>query len=405
MQITWVSINEIKPYEKNPRKNAQTVEKLTRSLKEYGWQQPLVVDKDNIIIVGHARWQAAVKLGFTEVPVHRAVQLTEVQARSYRLADNRLSEDSHWNQSFLEEELAALRELEMDLSLTGFRETELSRFLKLPEESLSALNSTTPVANKSISKMGDIWLLDKHRVMCGDAANLDDVTQLMEEQKADLIFFDPPYNVNYQGGIESRRRKNIDRSLHNDDLPLEAYLNLLKNSISHASCCAVPEASLYLCCANQYLPEISQVLHAVDFSIRSVLIWAKQHFVLNYGRYKNQHESILYCHRSGQTDVWYGDNKQSTLWSFDRPAVNDLHPTMKPIELVQQAIHNSSLPGDSVLDLFGGAGSTLMACEYNQRQAFIMEIMPQYVDVIVRRWQNMTQKIALSAQDGRAFPG
>ncbi|MFT3741104.1 MAG: ParB N-terminal domain-containing protein [Gammaproteobacteria bacterium] len=182
MQITWMPIGDIKPYEKNPRKNSRTVEKLVQSIKEYGWQQPLVVDKDNVLIVGHARWRAAVKLGLAEVPVHRALALTEVQARSYRLADNRLSEESSWDQNFLTEELAALRELEMDLSLTGFRETELSRLLELPQEPVLNLNSTK--TDQPISKPGDIWLLGNHRVMCGNAANLDDVAQLMQDQKA-----------------------------------------------------------------------------------------------------------------------------------------------------------------------------------------------------------------------------
>ena len=238
--------------------------------------------------------------------------------------------------------------------------------------------------------------------MCGDAAILQNVEQLMDGQKANLIFTDPPYNVNYQGGIKNRR-KGKSRTVCNDDLPLEAYYQLLQNALSHAAACSQPEASLYLCHSDQHLAGLQSVLAAADFTVRAVLVWAKQHFVLNYSRYKTQHEPILYCHRIGQTDIWYGDNKQSTLWSFDRPMSSDLHPTMKPIALIQQALHNSSLPGDRVLDLFGGSGSTLIACHHSQRMAYMMEIQPNYVDVIVRRWQLQTQGTAVLANDGRSF--
>ncbi len=399
MQINWISPDQIRPYENNPRKNTTTVEKLTKSLSTYGWQQPIVVDKDNIIIVGHARWQAAQKLKMAQVPVLCATNLTDAQVRSYRLADNRLSDESRWDTKGLSEELAALQELDIDLSLTGFRESELTQLLGSTDEISLDPDSINPADKKVISQLGDIWLLGSHRLMCGDATNPEQVQQLMDGQKADLIFTDPPYNVSYQGGPKARR-KGGRRDVYNDDLPSDAYYQLLENALCQMAMHAEPEASLYLCHADQHLPALQAVLVAADYSVRNVLIWAKQHFVLNFGRYKTQHEPILYCHRTGQTDTWYGDNRQSTLWCFDRPVNSDLHPTMKPIALIEQALHNSSLPGDRVMDLFGGSGSTLMACHYNQRNAFVMEIQPRYVDVIIRRWQLQTQGTATLVADG-----
>ena len=334
MQITWMPINQIQPYDKNPRKNHRTVEKLIQSLKEYGWQQPIVVDIQNVIIVGHARWQAAVKLGMVEVPVSCAADLTETQVRSYRLADNRLSEESSWDAKFLSEELAALHELNIDLSLTGFRETEINHLIGAVGEIIVDPDNLLPMQSQAVTQPGDVWLLGYHRLMCGDASNEEHVATLMDGQKANLIFTDPPYNVNYQGGVKDRQKKTRNRALYNDDLPLEVYLSMLQAALTHAATYSEPEASLYLCHADHHIAALKSVLTAADFDVRSVLIWAKQHFVLNYARYKTQHEPILYCHRRGQTDVWYGDNKQSTLWCFDKPTKSDLHPTMKPVGLI-----------------------------------------------------------------------
>ncbi len=402
MQIHWLAPNQIRAYEKNPRKNTTTIEKLAKSLSEYGWQQPIVVDKDDIIIVGHARWQAAQKLGMDKVPVFRAIDLNEAQVRSYRLADNRLSEESKWDFKSLSEELTALRELDADLSLTGFRETELSQLLGKSMEIAIDPDSVTLAMDKAVSQRGDIWQLGSHRVMCGDATVQADVEQLMDGQSANLIFTDPPYNVDYKGGVKNRR-KGKSRSIYADNLPLEVYYQLLQAALNNMADYSEPEASLYLCNVDQHLPALHTVLTNADFCVRAILVWAKQHFVLNYSRYKTQHEPILYCHRIGQTDTWYGDNRQSTLWCFDRPVKSDLHPTMKPIALIQQALHNSSLPGDRVMDLFGGSGSTLIACHHSQRQAFLMEIQPQYVDVIIRRWQLQTQRMATLVGSGRSF--
>jgi DNA modification methylase len=403
MQITWMPIDQVRPYENNPRKNKNTIEKLTQSLKEYGWQQPIVVDTEHSIIVGHARFQAAIKLGINSVPVHVARDLTPAQVQAYRLADNRVAEESGWDMDLLRDELTALRELEVDLSLTGFRETELSHFLKFEEPSFLDPDSMTPVSAEIVSQRGDVWVLGPHRVMCGDASLESDVAQLMGDKKANLIFTDPPYNVNYQGCPKHRHTSGKKRALQNDDLDDVSYYALITAALKNAALFSTTEASLYLCHACRYAPELELALSTAGFTMRCQIIWAKQHFVLNFSRYKTQHEPILYCHRTGHTDTWYGDNKQSTLWCFDKPNSSPVHPTTKPVDLILNALHNSSLAGDLVLDLFGGSGSTLIAANASQRSAYLMEIDPQYTDVIVRRWQLLTQGRAILAEDGRGF--
>lgn len=400
MHLVMMPINEIKPYERNPRNNTHAVAKVAASLKTYGWQQPIVVDTDHIIIVGHTRWLAAQSLKMTEVPVQIAQTLTPEQVRAYRIADNRLGEEAEWNEELLREELSLLREMEVDLSLTGFEEGEVTKLLGLltdetEEASSDGLWSDAPV----VSRRGDVWELDTHRLMCGDATSPEDLERLMAGTRADLVFTDPPYNVDYTGvaGAELARR------LQNDHLEKDDYHRFLQAAFSQAARWMKPEASLYVCHASQSQDLVQQALEASGFLIRAQIVWAKNHFVLNRGRYKTQHELIFYAHRRGHVDSWYGDRSQSTLWSIDRPLRCDLHPTMKPLALVQRALENSALPGDRVLDMFGGAGSTLIACEHTHRQAYVMEIDPRYVDTIVRRWQQHTARPAVLSGAGQTF--
>jgi DNA modification methylase len=399
MDIQWFLIDDIHPYERNPRRNTKAVGKVADSLKTYGWQQVIVVDTEHTIIAGHTRWLAAKKLKMERVPVLVANNLTPEQVKAYRIADNRLSEEAEWDADLLRQELASLKELNVDLSLTAFSEIELTKLIgTLSEPDEEPSDWLTP-QNIVVSQPGDIWELGHHRLMCGDATSPADIARLMNGEKADLVFTDPPYNVDYlqaHGTFKGRR-------VQNDNMNPAAYLQFLQTAFAHAVAVAKPEASWYVCHASQFQDLVKQALESNHLIIRSQIIWTKNHFVLNRGRYKTQHEPIYYAYRKGQADVWYGDRGQSTVWPFDKPLSNDLHPTMKPWALVQKALHNSSLPGDRVLDMFGGAGSTLIAAEHAHRQAYLVEIMPQYVDVIVRRFEKHTGKAAVLSGTDRTF--
>jgi DNA modification methylase len=399
MEIQWFLIDDIRPYERNPRRNTKAVGKVADSLKTYGWQQVVVVDTEHTIVAGHTRWLAAKKLKMEKVPVLVAKNLTPEQVKAYRIADNRLSEEAEWDTDLLCQELASLKELDVDLSLTAFSEIELTQLLgTLSEPDEESSEWLTP-QDIVVSQPGDIWELGPHRVMCGDATSSTDLARLMDGVKADLVFTDPPYNVDYlqaRGQFKGRR-------IQNDSMNPEAYLQFLQTVFANAVTVAKPEASWYVCHASQFQDVVKQALEYNQLIIRSQIIWTKNHFVLNRGRYKTQHEPIYYAYRKGQADAWYGDRGQSTVWPFDKPLSNDLHPTMKPWALVQKALHNSSLPGDRVLDMFGGAGSTLIAAEHTHRQAYLVEIMPQYVDVILRRWEKHTGKAAVLSGTDRTF--
>lgn len=398
MDIQWISIDAIRPYDRNPRKNSKAVTKVADSLKTYGWQQPIVVDVDNVIIAGHTRWLAAKQLKMEKVPVLVANHLTPEQVRAYRIADNRLSEEADWDKALLCEELALLKEMDVDLSLTGFSEGELTQLLGAfsdEDEPTDWLTAPTIV----VTRPGDLWELGDHRVMCADATSPADLARLMNGVKADLVFTDPPYNVDYTQECEDHSI----RKIQNDHLSAADYQTFLETAFAQAMSAVKPEASWYVCHASQYQAIVQQALAANCLQVRSQIVWAKNHFVLNRGRYKTQHELIFYAYRRGQTDSWYGDRAQSTLWCIDKPLCCDLHPTMKPLALVQRALHNSSLVGDRVLDMFGGSGSTLIAAAHSHRQAYVAEITPAYVDVIVRRWQKHTGQAAKLSGTDRTF--
>ena len=400
MQIQSVNIDKVIPYARNPRKNEAAVGKVAASIKEFGWKQPIVVDKEMVVIAGHTRWEAARQLGLDSVPVLIADDLTETQVKAYRLADNRVADESQWDDALLALELDDLSEMDYSLALTGFSAAEIDQLMasvdKL-EQGLVDDDVCPDIQTETISKPGDIWLLGRHRLMCGDATNTEQLDQLLAGSKADMVFTDPPYNVDYEGYTGDKLKIQHDKI---KDKQFSAFLN-----DTFASCLTAIKsgASLYVCHGSLYQREFQNALEASGFEIRNQIIWAKHHFAWGRGRYKFQHEPIFYCHLKGQADSWYGDKSQSTLWQFNKPTANRLHPTMKPVELIETALRNSSKAGDIVLDQFAGSGSTLIACEKLGRSARLMELDPKYADVIIRRWQDFTGKAATLAQDGRAF--
>lgn len=400
MKIEKVAIDEVMPYAGNPRKNEAAVTKVAASLQEFGWQQPIVVDSEMVIIAGHTRWQAARQLAMTHVPVLVAEGLTPVQVKAYRLADNRTHEESGWDKDLLAIELGELSKLDFDLSITGFNPEEIQGLMALADavaDGLTDEDAYSEAPEYPVSVVGDIWLLGRHRVMCGDSTHIDNVDRLIAGQLADMVFTDPPYNVDYEGYTKEKLK--IARDNMSDD---QFYAFLLDVFASHLA--AIKKgASMYVCHGSVYQREFQNALEANGFLIRNQIIWAKNHFAWGYGRYKFKHEPIFYCYQKDQNDSWYGDKAQSTLWQIDKPIANRLHPTMKPVALIEIALKNSSKAGDIVLDLFGGSGSTLIACEKTGRNARLMELDPKYCDVIVKRWQEFTGQKATLQDESLTF--
>jgi len=392
MQIQQCSLDSLTPYANNPRQNAGAVDKVAASIEAFGFKQPIVVDKENVIIVGHTRYLAAKQLGLNTVPVLVADDLSPDEAKAYRLADNRTHEESTWDKDLLALELGDLSHLEFDLSLTGFNADELAGLTALADsvaQGLTDVDDCHELPEASIAKAGDLWQLGRHVVCCGDSTHLEHVKSLMQDVFADLVFTDPPYNVDYEGRTEDKL------TMVGDNRSLPEFCQFLQQTFAVCAKVVKKTASLYVCHGANYQREFQNALEANGFCIRNQIIWAKHHFAWGMGRYKFQHEPIFYCHQQDEIDKWYGDKSQATLWAFNKPSANPLHPTMKPVALIEKALQNSSQPGDVILDLFGGSGSTLIACEKIGRNARLMEIDPKYVDVIVQRWQEFTGKTAI----------
>jgi DNA modification methylase len=393
-------IDKLIPYARNARTHSDAqVTQIAASIREFGFNAPILVDRDAGIIAGHGRLLAARKLNLTEVPVIVLDHLTETQKRAYILADNQLALNAGWDEEMLRVELAALREEEgFDPDLLGFEDKELAALLKEePSTGLTDADSAPAVPTLATSEEGDPWLLGEHRLLCGDSLNSSDVARLMAGEAADMVFTDPPYNVDYQGYTDDRLK------IRGDKMSAEQFLTFLKGAFESCWRAVKPGASLYVCHSSSWQREFQDALESAGFVIRCQIIWAKNTFAWGFSRYKFQHEPIFYCYVAGQSDPWFGDRSQSTLWQVDKPAANRLHPTMKPVELVERALANSSKSGDIVLDPFGGAGSTLIACERRNRHARLVEVDPKYADVIVQRWQDYTGKTATLAEDGRSF--
>jgi DNA modification methylase len=306
---------------------------------------------------------------------------------------------AEWDADLLGLELLELKELDFDLGLTGFSSNELDDYLAgidaapgLTDEDAAPEAPETPV-----SRAGDLWILGPHRVLCGDATRIEDVERLMAGEKADMVFTDPPYNVAYEGYTKDKL------TIQGDRMSEAEFRSFIESALMSYRHIVKAGASLYVCHASSVQREFQTAIESADFTVRCQIIWAKNTFAWGHGRYKYQHEPLFYCHVAGETDAWFGDRSQSTLWMEKKPAANRLHPTMKPIELIERALRNSSKRGDCIADLFGGSGSTLIACERRGRNARLMELDPGYVDVIVKRWEEFTGGVAKLAVDDCTF--
>jgi DNA modification methylase len=355
-----------------------------------------VVDKDGVIICGHTRLLAAQKLGLTHAPVHVADNLTPAQVRAYRLLDNRSHEETIWDKDLLGLELLDLKGLGIDLELTGFDMGEIDDLLSRVDipAGLTDVDAVPDIPETPLSRPGDLWVLNNHRVLCGDATKKIDVDRVLEGFPANMVFCDPPYSVSYTGKTSRKL------TIQNDDLG-SGFYDLLRGAC--ANILEVTKGAIYICMSSSELHTLFRAFTEAGGHWSTFIIWAKNNFTLGRSDYQRQYEPILYGWRDGTPHYWCGDRDQGDVWFVDKPAVNDLHPTMKPVELVQKAVRNSSKGSGLVFDPFGGSGSTLIACETTGRQARLIELDPRYVDVIVKRWQDYTGRKAVLEGDGREF--
>lgn len=392
------AVSELRPFEKNSRTHsAGQIEQICASITEWGWTMPILIDDTGLVLAGHARLLAAQKLGFSEVPCIVADGWSEAQKRAYVIADNRLSENAGWDESLLAAEFGDLKALGFDLTLTGFTLGEIGKLTFSPEDGQTDDDAVPETPATPRSQPGDIWLLGEHRVMCGDSTDQEAVTALMAEGRADMVFTDPPYNIAYEGG--SKKRKMIQNDKMDD------FYSFLLKAYSSAFSVMRPGAAIYVTHADTERVNFTSAFIAAGFHLSSVIIWAKNNATFGRQDYFWKHEPMLYGWHSGGSHEWFGPNTEDTVWQIDRPSKSEEHPTMKPVALVERAILNSSREGQTVLDLFGGSGSTLIAAQKTGRIARLMELDPQYVDVIVKRWQDFTGQKAAHAVTGEAFDG
>lgn len=377
MEIVMMNIDEIIPYENNPRKNDDAVEAVANSIKNFGFKSPIVVDANKVIVNGHTRLKASKLLGLTMVPVIIASDLTEEQCRALRLADNKTAEIASWDKKLLLQELESIdwEGLQMDMTDFGFDNI----FDSKPQEvTHDDFEEGQYIPATPYSMQGDVYLLGRHRIMCGDSTNPEMVKTLLNGKKADMIFTDPPYNVNYEGSD--------GQSIQNDNMGNEEFYNFLLSVYKNMFDSIKEGGSIYVCHADSEGLNFRKAFIDAGFKLAQCLIWVKNSFTMGRQDYQWQHEPILYGWKPGAGHYFVDDRSLSTVWFYDKPKHNDLHPTMKPLELVGQGINNGSLLGQLVLDLFGGSGSTLIACEQAGRINYSMELDEKYADVIVKRF-------------------
>ena len=377
MEILMININEIIPYEHNPRKNDDAVEAVANSIKNFGFKSPIVVDKNMVIVNGHTRLKASQLLGLTMVPVIIASDLTEEQCRALRLADNKTAEIAKWDKKLLQQELESIDWEGLQMEMTDFGFDNI--FDSQPQEVIhDDFEEGQYISATPYSMQGDIYVLGRHRLMCGDSTNEEMVNKLLDGNKADMIFTDPPYNVNYEGSD--------GQSIQNDNMGNEEFYNFLLSVYKNMFNSIKDGGSIYVCHADSEGLNFRKAFIDAGFKLAQCLIWVKNSFTMGRQDYQWQHEPILYGWKPGAGHYFVDDRSLSTVWFYDKPKHNDLHPTMKPLELVGQGINNGSLVGQLVLDLFGGSGSTLIASEQANRTNYSMELDEKYADVIVKRY-------------------
>ena len=415
MNIELRPIDQIKPYDKNPRHNDEAVDAVAMSITTFGFRQPIVVDGDGVIVVGHTRYKAAQKLGMEEVPVHVATDLTPAQAKAYRIADNQTATIATWDKDLLPLELRDLQGMNFDLNTLGFDEEELAQFLPGdPTLGLTDPDAVPEPPDKAITQPGDLWILGNHRLLCGDSSKVEDVDRLLDGAKIQLVNTDPPYNVDVQprsnnaidAGLSSfehtepqagkkgpRKLRPKDRAIANDKMSDEEFDKLLRRWFGNIARVLEPGGGFYIWGGYGNCGSYPPVLKESELYFSQAVIWVKEHPVMNRKNFMGNHEWCFHGWKMGAAHKFYGPNNVTDVWSVKKvPSQQMLHLTQKPVELAVRAMQYSSLAGENVLDLFGGSGSTLIGAEQTGRKAYLMELDPLYCDVIVQRWEKFSGK-------------
>jgi DNA modification methylase len=408
--IEKIGIDKLIPYARNARTHSdEQVAQIAASIREFGFNNPVLIADDNSIIAGHGRVMAARKLNLSEVPCIRLSHLSETQRKAYILADNKLALNAGWDDNLLSIELADLKDLGFDTDLTGFSADEIAALMPVEvTEGLTDEDEVPEVPQDPVTKLGDVWILGKHRVMCGDSTSVDAVNTLIQESLVDLAVTDPPYGVSYadknKSLNESGKGNRIQTPIKNDHLQGSELKDFFLASFSCLYLAMKPGAPFYI-----FAPQggeqmmMMMMMQEASLPVRHELIWVKNNHVLGRADYHYKHEPVLYGWKDGAGHPWYGDRNKFSIWNVNKPTQSKLHPTMKPVELIEIPIQNSSKGHDVVLDLFGGSGTTLIACEKTNRIARLMELDPKYCDVIVKRWQDFTGKQATLEATGQLF--
>ena len=406
MEIIYKKVSDLIPYVNNSRTHSETqVNQICASINEFGFTNPLLIDEKDNIIAGHGRLLASKKLKMEEVPCIVLEGLTEAQKKAYIIADNKMALNAGWDEELLKIELENLKELDFDLELTGFDIDELDDILGKNEEEVEIVEDEVPeVPEEPKAKLGDIYQLGNHRLMCGDSTSEKDVAKLMNGTKADMVFTDPPYGVSYTGGMKIENGKiesNGKKQIKNDALDYENLYSFLYDVFINLKNNTILKSALYVFYAHSRTREFLNAFYDAGLKQRSIIIWHKTSggFGDFMAQYMNAYEPCIYG-SNGDSVNWYGATNEKTVWDMDKEKKCDLHPTMKPIEVVARAINNSSKKDEKVLDLFGGSGSTLIACEQLNRKCYMMELDPHYIDVIIQRWENFTGEKAVLLNEG-----
>lgn len=391
MEIIYKNLKDLVPYQKNPRKNDDAVKYVKESIKQFGFKVPIIIDSANIIVAGHTRFKAAKSLKLKEVPCIIADDLTDEQIKAFRLADNKVGEFAEWDDDLLAEEIGGI--LDIDMSDFGFD----INFASEVEGDSGAIEEDYELSlpKEPKAKLGDIYQLGCHRLMCGDSTKSENIEKLTEGEKIDLLITDPPYNVAYEG-------KGKDKlTIKNDNLEDNQFRQFLTDAFCAADNVMKLGAVFYVWYANSETFNFYAACKDTGWEVKQTLIWNKNSLVLGRQDYQWKHEPCIYGWKTGAKHLWTNDRKQTTVLEFNKPQKNGIHPTMKPVQLFDYQIKNSTKKGEKVLDIFAGSGTTLIACEQNNRCSYNMEMDERYVDAIIQRWEDYTgEKAVLLSRNG-----